>query len=266
VDYLPIKNLKNSIPKIIHYCWFGSQEMGRLEQDCLNSWKSVLHDFEFRLWNEDSLDLRDYPFAFQAYQSGKYAFVSDVVRLHALSQNGGIYLDTDMLVLGSFDLLLDNDFFTGEYRSGNLNAAIIGSKANHPLLLKLLKVYTAMEFDFLKPKTIPEVFDEVVWGFTQDSVKIYPPDFFYPLPLEKKSEDYSSYLSKNSIAVHLWNHSWKDEFMLLKEYHFIESLKMNYLHCREIPAIYFTRSHQSNYFKLFYLRFKNWIYQSIYGL
>lgn len=240
--------------------------MGSLEQDCLNSWKSVLPDYEIRLWNEDSLDLRDYPFAFQAYQAGKYAFVSDIVRLHALNREGGIYLDTDMLVFRNFDEFLADDFFTAEYRPSKLNAAVIGSKPSHYLLYTLLEVYKNLEFDFLKPKTIPEVFDEVVWGFPKEAVKIYPPDFFYPLPLEKKGEDYASYLSKNSIAVHLWNHSWKDEFMLLKEYHFIKSLKMNYLHCREIPSIYFTRSHQSNYFKLFYLRFKNWIYQSIYGL
>lgn len=43
----------------------------------------------------------------------KYAFVSDIVRLYALYNYGGIYLDSDIKVLKNFDDLLANRAFTG---------------------------------------------------------------------------------------------------------------------------------------------------------
>lgn len=253
------------IPKIIHYCWFGSREMGDLEKSCFDSWHNLMPNFLIRCWNEESLDLTQYPFAWDAYQKGKFAFVSDVIRLHALVNEGGIYLDTDILVLKSFDSLLEQDFFVGEYKKDSLNAAVVGSVAGYPLLNELLDFYQNQNFDFLKPLTIPGVFDQFIWNHALPSGTIYPTEYFYPLPLEQKTADYSKFLTTNSYCVHLWNHSWKDEFMLLKEYHFIDSLKVNFKHCREIPAIYLTKSHQTKYFKIFYLRFKNWIYQSLYG-
>jgi len=239
--------------------------MGSLEKNCIESWKQIMPEFKIQLWNENVLDLKQYPFAWDAFQKGKYAFVSDVVRLHALFHEGGIYFDTDILTLKKFDPFLDQDFFVGEYRKGALNAAVVGSIAGHPVLRALLDYYQNQKFDFLNPLTIPDVFDQLVWNYPLKSGTINPPKYFYPLPLEQKTGDYSKFLTTNSYCVHLWNHSWKDEFMVLKEYDFIESLKMNFKHCREFPSIYFTKTHQTKYFKLFYLRFKNWIHQSIYG-
>lgn len=42
-----------------------------------------------------------------------YAFVSDYVRVYALYNYGGIYLDTDVEVRKSFNDLLDNDSIWG---------------------------------------------------------------------------------------------------------------------------------------------------------
>ena len=233
--------------------------MGQLELDCIDSWKSNLRDYKLRIWTEDSLDLRQFPFAWQAFQTGKYAFVSDVVRLYALYQEGGIYLDTDMLLLKNFDVLLVEDFFTAEYRPSNLNAAVIGSKPGHPLLNTLLDVYKNLEFDFLRPKTIPDVFDKIVWSFPDKSVKIYPPDFFYPLPLEKKGEDFTKYLTENSFAVHLWNHSWKDEFVLLREDRFWDSFQLSIKHVFSYPDMYRNRNYLKRYSSQFQKHFKRYL-------
>ena len=51
------------------------------------------------LWNEDTFDIRIAAFFVQqAFENKKWAFVSDYVRLWALSKYGGIYLDTDVEV------------------------------------------------------------------------------------------------------------------------------------------------------------------------
>lgn len=238
------------IPKIIHYCWFGNNPLSELERNCIETWKTILPDYQICIWNEKSLDLNQYPFANLAYQTGKYAFVSDVVRLHALYYEGGIYLDTDMLVLKSFDSILYHEFFTGEYKKGALNAAVIGSIARHPLIRKLLDIYKDLDFEFLNPKTIPDIFDQVIWEFPDESLKVYSPEYFYPLPLEKKEENYQIYLTKNSFAVHLWNHSWKDEFVLLKENRFLASLCLAMNHVIKYPEAYRNSGYLNRYFTL----------------
>ena len=63
------------IPKIIHYCWFGRKPMPRLARICIRSWKKYCPDYEFKLWNEENFDLSLYPYAKEAYDAGKYAFV-----------------------------------------------------------------------------------------------------------------------------------------------------------------------------------------------
>ena len=91
------------IPKIIHYCWFGRGEKPELAKRCIASWKKHCPDYEIKEWNEDNFDINSYPYAKEAYDKRRLAFVSDVVRLYALYQEGGIYMDTDVEVLKPLD-------------------------------------------------------------------------------------------------------------------------------------------------------------------
>ena len=102
------------IPKIIHYCWFGMSEMPELVQKCIASWYTHMPDWEYRLWTEDNFDITSAPaYVQEAYAAKKYAFVSDYVRLWALEREGGVYLDTDVEVLRSFEPLLNDTAFIG---------------------------------------------------------------------------------------------------------------------------------------------------------
>lgn len=74
------------IPKKIHYCWFGRGKKPKLARKCLDSWTKYLPDYEIKEWNEDNFDLNRYPYVREAYDNHKYAFVSDVARLHPMSQ------------------------------------------------------------------------------------------------------------------------------------------------------------------------------------
>ena len=76
--------MKNKIPKIIHYCWFGNNPKPRLVKKCIKSWKKYLPDYEIREWNDSHLNLIDLKYVKEAYEAKKYAFVSDVFRLYAL--------------------------------------------------------------------------------------------------------------------------------------------------------------------------------------
>ena len=101
------------IPRKIHYCWFGRGEMPELAIKCIESWHKHMPEYEYKLWNEDNLDINSNQYMKEAYEAGKYAFVSDYARLYALYLEGGIYLDTDVEVLKSFDPLMHLSGFIG---------------------------------------------------------------------------------------------------------------------------------------------------------
>ena len=101
------------IPKTIHYCWFGRGEKPEIVKKCIDTWKDKLSDYEIIEWNEDNFDINQNDYVKEAYKAKKFAFVSDYVRVYALYNYGGIYLDTDVEVFKSFDDVLDNESFWG---------------------------------------------------------------------------------------------------------------------------------------------------------
>ena len=101
------------IPKIIHYCWFGKGLMPQSQKKCIEGWKKLMPDYQFMLWDESTFNVNICDFTVAAYKKKKYAYVADVARLYALSEYGGIYLDTDVEVFKRFDDFLKYDFFTG---------------------------------------------------------------------------------------------------------------------------------------------------------
>lgn len=134
------------IPKIVHYCWFGQSKLPELAKKCINSWKEYLPDYEFILWNEDSIDINSNQYIKEAYRSGKYAFVTDYVRLFALFHYGGIYMDTDVEVLKSLDDFLGNQAFTGCESDVLCVTGIIGAEKGHKWIEKLLTEYKEKKF------------------------------------------------------------------------------------------------------------------------
>lgn len=57
-----------SIPKVIHYCWFGGGKLDELSQRCIESWKEKLPDYEIKEWNESNFDIKINKFVNEAYE------------------------------------------------------------------------------------------------------------------------------------------------------------------------------------------------------
>lgn len=231
------------IPKVIHYCWFGGKRKQKLIRDCIKSWKLHLPDYEIKEWNEKNSDLT-LPFVREAYKLKKWAFVSDFIRLKVLYENGGIYLDTDMMVIKSFDALLFNECFVGAEDIDFISCGIIGSKKNNVFIKECLSRY---EFINISQKTdwgqiaIPRIITDVFrknYNFflpfdkkiELEGLLIYPSSYFYSLPLENKedSKNYKDYLNDISFTVHLWNGSWIEysEFDYLRKGQYLSGLKI----------------------------------------
>ncbi len=99
------------IPRIIHYCWLSNEPYPEKIQQCIDSWKLHLPDYEFRLWNSASFELSSVPYVWAAYNAKKWAFCADYIRFYAIYHYGGIYLDSDVFLLKNLDGFLANEFF-----------------------------------------------------------------------------------------------------------------------------------------------------------
>lgn len=69
-------------------------------------------EYEMILWDKNRFDINSVLFVEEACKIKKWAFAADYIRSYALYTEGGIYLDTDVLVKKKFDHFLGNDFFT----------------------------------------------------------------------------------------------------------------------------------------------------------
>ena len=219
----------NLIPKVIHYCWFGPNPFSQTIRKCMATWHKHLSDYEFCLWNEDSCaayaaahnlpNPMEHPFVKGAYTARKYAFVADYVRFWALYHCGGVYLDTDMYVVKSFDDLLDAEFFCGwETAEGTADTEVerivscgaLGACALGACARDILAKYDTLTFDadHLDKFVVPRIITPIV--LLQENIVIYPYDYFYPFPYEKRQEtNFIRYQTKFTYVIHLWDLSWK---------------------------------------------------------
>lgn len=181
-----------TIPKVIHYAWFGPGKYNDLIKFCMETWKQKLPDYEIKFWTEKNFPINQYPFAKEAFERGKWVFISDIVRLHALYTEGGVYLDTDVEVLKSFDELLNNDAFMS-YESHHLfNIGTFGAKKGHPFVKALLdwykfvhcdEDYTEIASTRIMNKITRMLCDVKLHGQEVDlpfGVHIYPKDYLCP--------------------------------------------------------------------------------------
>lgn len=113
----------SSIPKCIHYCWFGGNPLGLDEERCIASWREHFPEYEIRRWDESNFDVRCCPYVSEAYEAKKWAFVSDYARFKILFDEGGLYFDTDVEVIRPLDDIIDQGPFMGCETDVGMSAA-----------------------------------------------------------------------------------------------------------------------------------------------
>ena len=133
------------IPKIIHYVWVGNGEKDIEIKKCIKSWNEKLKDWKIIEWNEENFNIHSNSFVEKAYELRKYAFVSDYIRAYAIYNYGGIYLDTDIMVLESLEELLNNNAVIGFESKEYISAAIFGAEKGHALIKDLLDYYDKVQ-------------------------------------------------------------------------------------------------------------------------
>lgn len=134
------------IPKTIHYVWVGGSEKPKNIRKCMKTWKR-LKGYSFVEWNENNFDINSHPFVKKAYENKQWAFVSDYIRFYVIYHEGGVYFDTDIIVIDTIDEMLNNDAFVGFESKQYPFTAVFGAKKNHNFCKKVLDYYDSIDIN-----------------------------------------------------------------------------------------------------------------------
>ena len=215
------------IPKTIHYCWFGRNPLPASAVKCINSWRKFFPDYDIKEWNEDNFDVNAIPYASEAYEAKKYAFVSDYARFWILYHHGGIYFDTDVEVIKPMGDIIAQGPYMGievEADEANLYPMInpglgISAEPGHPLYQQMIDYYSSIHFmvDGIKVShetIVPRTTRILIESGLQPSnelqqvkgIRIYPKDYFNPL------DSLTGRLNKtdNTRSIHWYSATWQD--------------------------------------------------------
>ena len=235
------------IPKKIHYCWLSGETIPSKLKDCINTWSQILPDYELICWDKSRFDITSEPFVFEACEAKKWAFAADYIRLHALFTEGGIYLDSDVIVKKSLNGFLDCEFFSsieihdfivkgsnslalvdaeGNIKPGRseigipgigMQAAVIGSVKGHTFLADCLNWYRGRHFilsdgNYYDKIIAPAILSSMAekYGFRYKDERQELKNNMIILP----SEVFSGTLqdaTANAYAIHLCDGSWRDK-------------------------------------------------------
>ncbi len=232
------------IPKVIHYCWLSNDPLPTEVQECIKSWKKFMPDWTIKHWGMDEFDVQSVPFVAEAVAARKWAFAADYIRIFALYSEGGVYLDSDVLVRKKMDFVLENRAFSAvEFfpqlaevalndglidMDGNklqpdakihgiqIQAAILGAEKGHPFFKKCLDFYNSQHFttgldgipreDQISPIILASLAEEFGFRYIDREQDLAEGFKLYTSTLFCSQP----YLMKpEAVAVHCCNASWR---------------------------------------------------------
>jgi mannosyltransferase OCH1-like enzyme len=125
----------------------------------MDTWKQILADYEFILWDSKRFDINSVLWVKQAFETELYAFAADYIRLYAVYNLGGIYLDMDMEAVKPFDELLNSDIMLAYehdyFGDEEIEAGCFGAAKGHPYIKKCMEYYE--QTPMLPDSRMPEI-------------------------------------------------------------------------------------------------------------
>lgn len=140
------------IPKIIHFVWVGAAPKPDLVTRCMASWVKFCPEYEIIEWGNSQLSKINNAYAQEAAEAGKWAFVSDYMRLYALYKHGGFYFDSDLELTAPIESFRKYDFLSGFEKTLDGKrvrpiTALMASAPQNPIIGSLLSEYENIHFN-----------------------------------------------------------------------------------------------------------------------
>jgi hypothetical protein len=221
-----------SIPKIIHYCWLSNDPIPTDYARYMSSWKAKLAEYDFLLWDTERFDINSTVWTKQSFEAQMYACVCDYIRLYAIYNYGGIYLDMDMEVIKTFDDFLQNDLMLAyeNHISENIEAGCFGAVKEHPYIRKCMEYFEHRNFcdpklfpsilnmekskrhDAINPPILPEVMRIVLQeSFSSEKYLILSHDYFTAKNIVTgKIEMASNTITVHHFATQYHSEEWRE--------------------------------------------------------
>lgn len=228
------------IPKIIHYCWLSDEPIPQKLQNYIDGWKKLMPDYQFKKWDKKAFDIHSVKWVEDAYANRKWAFAADYIRAYALYNEGGFYLDSDVLLQKRLDTYLDAGFVSsvefnpsctqmvkesiGEdgkrkkdisfIKGLGIQAAIIGSEKGHSFPKELIDYYHSHHF-IKSDGTFDQLPAPIIYALLLEKKGFVYKDEFQKLPTNIVIYDSSVFAgfqtcNFNSIGIHVCAGSWVD--------------------------------------------------------
>lgn len=158
--------------------------------------------FEIKVWTENELSEFILPnYFYKLMKENRFALASDIYRMHILNKFGGIYFDTDQILIATIDDLLNNEMFISRYHEVEdyYGFGLLGTRPGHIFLQKMINFYNNIAEDkyIIINKIGSEIINEML---PLNKIKILDQEYFYPL----SKKDYT----KNTRSYHMANTSW----------------------------------------------------------
>ena len=219
------------IPKKIHYCWFGGKPLNKLGKKCIKSWMKFFPNYDIIEWNESNFDLDSCKYVKEAYEAKKWAFVSDYARYKILYEEGGVYFDTDVEVIKSFDDIVSRGAFMGCENPDTATKLAVNPglgcavEAGNPFYREMLD--ESENSSFYKEDGSLELYNIV--NRTTDhlqkhglkntgeiqcvcNITVYPAEYFCPINMNTGKME----KTKNTRSIHRYAASWVDPISRLR--------------------------------------------------
>ena len=218
----------------IHFCWFGSAVpldiLARLDR-----WKKLHPCWTIRQWNESNIDVSECAYAQACLHRRDWAYLSDYVRLQALTKEGGVYLDTDVELLKPLDGYIDASFHIGYMHNCALGTAVMISPANHPILGRLIAQNQNLPRNrgINNNAILTEFFLKHVQGFrltgeswSSPNIRVHPKTWFEQPTLNQAG----------GFAIHLFNRAWDPKAVHPAQRATTQRKILFFLNCRNLKT------------------------------
>lgn len=102
----------NNKDKLIHYIWFGNNNLPDFFINVLNSWKTYAPEYKIIKWTERELPVDINYYTKICWENKWYGHLSDFFRIYIVYHYGGLYLDIDLELIETVESsILEENYF-----------------------------------------------------------------------------------------------------------------------------------------------------------